>query len=79
MLHSSHDWAVKDMFLDYQINSTATLILLNAYKNFCPEIPFIYVSTNKVYGDNPNKIKLIEKNFVLKWMMSLFYKGGMNQ
>ena len=30
-------------------------------KNFCPETPFIYVSTNKVYGDNPNKLKLIEK------------------
>ena len=72
----SHDWAVKDMFLDYQINSTATLILLNAYKNFCPEIPFIYVSTNKVYGDNPNKIKLIEKKLRFEVdRKSSFYKG----
>ena len=72
----SHDWAVKDMFLDYQINSTATLILLNAYKNFCPEIPFIYVSTNKVYGDNPNKLKIIEKK--TRWEIKKtdkYYKG----
>ena len=59
---------------------TATLILLNAYKNFCPEIPFIYVSTNKVYGDNPNKIKLIEKKLRFEVDRNLlFIKESMNQ
>ena len=45
-------------------------------KIFVPEIPFIYVSTNKVYGDNPNKIKLIEKKLRFEVdRKSSFYKG----
>lgn len=56
----SHDWAAKEPFTDFTINALGTHILLEAYRNFCPEAVFIFTSTNKVYGDNPNKIPLRE-------------------
>jgi len=57
----SHDWAYKDPLIDYEVNSSATFNLLNLTKEYCPESSFIYISTNKVYGDNPNKLQLVEK------------------
>ena len=75
----SHDWAIKDKVLDYEINSTATLILLNAYKKYCPESPFIYVSTNKVYGDNPNKLKVNENKFRFDLKKKHNYHKGINE
>lgn len=56
----SHDWAAKEPLTDFTINSLGTLILLEAYRKFCPEAVFIFTSTNKVYGDNPNKLPLKE-------------------
>ena len=56
----SHDWAAKEPLTDFTINALGTLILLEAYRKFCPEAVFIFTSTNKVYGDNPNKLPLIE-------------------
>jgi len=56
----SHDWAVVDPIEDFTINANGTLILLNNFRKYCPEAIFIYVSTNKVYGVNPNKIALRE-------------------
>lgn len=56
----SHDWATKEPITDFSINSTATLYLLELAKKFCPETVFIYTSTNKVYGDNPNFLPLSE-------------------
>ena len=57
----SHDWAKDKAFIDFDINAKGTLNLLELTKKFTPEIPFIFMSTNKVYGDNPNKLPLIEK------------------
>ncbi len=57
----SHDYAKKFPFLDYHVNATGTLNLLELTKIFCPNAPFIFMSTNKVYGDSPNKLKLLEK------------------
>lgn len=57
----SHDWAATDPFTDFTINANGTLILLENYRKFCPESIFIFVSTNKVYGDTPNLLPLIEK------------------
>jgi len=57
----SHDWAVKDPLVDFGVNATGTLILLEALRKFCPSSVFIYTSTNKVYGDTPNCLPLIEK------------------
>lgn len=56
----SHDWAKINPILDYEINATATIQLLELFKQNCPKAVFIYTSTNKVYGDNPNKLPLIE-------------------
>ena len=57
----SHDWAKKNIELDYEINASATLKLLLMFKNYCPKSKFIFMSTNKVYGDTPNNIKFFEK------------------
>lgn len=57
----SHDWAASDPFSDFSVNANGTLNLLQATKEFCPEAPFIFTSTNKVYGDLPNDLPLIEQ------------------
>lgn len=57
----SHDWAYKNPILDFNINSLGTLNLLELTKKYCPNAVFIFTSTNKVYGDNPNKLHFIEK------------------
>lgn len=56
----SHDWAAKEPLTDFTINALGTLILLEAYRKFSPEAVFIFTSTNKVYGDNPNKLAFYE-------------------
>ena len=57
----SHDYGKNFPILDFNVNATGTLNLLELTKKYCPEAPFIFMSTNKVYGDNPNKLKIIEK------------------
>ena len=57
----SHDYGKNYPFLDFNINATGTLNLLELTKQYCPTKPFIFMSTNKVYGDNPNKLKIYEK------------------
>jgi CDP-paratose 2-epimerase len=57
----SHDWAKNKPFVDFNINARATLNLLELTKINCPKAPFIFMSTNKVYGDNPNFLPLVEK------------------
>ena len=56
----SHDWAARDPQTDFTVNANGTLNLLEAARNFCPEAPFIFCSTNKVYGDTPNRLPLRE-------------------
>ncbi len=56
----SHDLAAKIPFDDFETNATGTLNLLEAAHNHCADTPFIYMSTNKVYGDTPNRICLKE-------------------
>jgi CDP-paratose 2-epimerase len=56
----SHDRAAAIPFLDFEVNAGGTLNLLEATRQFCPETPFIHMSTNKVYGDLPNSIPLRE-------------------
>ena len=57
----SHDYGKNYPIIDFNVNATGTLNLLELTKKYCPETPFIFMSTNKVYGDNPNKLKIIEK------------------
>jgi CDP-paratose 2-epimerase len=56
----SHDRAASIPFEDFETNAVGTLNLLEAARQFCPESPFIHLSTNKVYGDRPNTIALRE-------------------
>ena len=54
----SHDWAYKNIRKDFEINALGTLNILESVKNYSPEAVFIFTSTNKVYGDNPNTLPL---------------------
>lgn len=64
----SHDWAVRDPQTDFAVNANGTLNLLEATRQHCPEAAFIFTSTNKVYGDRPNQLPLIEQE--LRWEIS---------
>jgi CDP-paratose 2-epimerase len=56
----SHDLAAARPFDDFEINATGTLNLLEAARQHAPESPFVFLSTNKVYGDAPNELPLVE-------------------
>ena len=56
----SHDWAASNPHLDFRVNAMGTLNMLELTKKYCKETPFIFLSTNKVYGDNPNKLRFKE-------------------
>ena len=56
----SHDKAASIPFDDFDVNAGATLNLLEATRQACPEAPFVHMSTNKVYGDGPNHLALRE-------------------
>ncbi len=56
----SHDWAAKEPFTDFDVNAGGTLNLLEATRLHAPESVFIFTSTNKVYGDTPNALPLVE-------------------
>ncbi|MCA8977779.1 MAG: NAD-dependent epimerase/dehydratase family protein [Planctomycetes bacterium] len=57
----SHDLAAKVPFDDFDVNAVGTMNLLEACRRHCPESPFVFTSTNKVYGDAPNEIPLVER------------------
>lgn len=75
----SHDWAYREPILDFEINSKSTLYLLELIRKYKKNIKFILTSTNKVYGDNPNKLKFLEykKRFELSKKDQLF--KGINE
>jgi CDP-paratose 2-epimerase len=56
----SHDWAARDPHTDFSVNATGTLTVLECTRQFCPDAVFIFTSTNKVYGDTPNRLPLVE-------------------
>jgi CDP-paratose 2-epimerase len=68
----SHDWAKDRALIDFEINARGTLNLLELTKLYCPKVPFIYMSTNKVYGDNPNSLPLFEKK--TRWEIKKTHK-----
>jgi len=76
----SHDWAAKEPFTDFTINANGTLVMLEATRQFCPKAVFIFTSTNKVYGDTPNYLPLVELEN--RWEISEehpFYKKGIDE
>jgi len=56
----SHDWAAKEPLTDFTVNANGTLNLLELTRLYCPEAVFIFTSTNKVYGDTPKFLPLVE-------------------
>ena len=75
----SHDWAKDKAFIDFEINAKGTLNLLELTKIYCPDTPFIFMSTNKVYGDNPNKLPLLEKSTRWEIKNSHKFKNGIDE
>ena len=71
----SHDRAAAIPFLDFEVNAVGTLNMLEAARQSCPESPFIYMSTNKVYGDRPNTIPLEELETRWEYAGSAFANG----
>ena len=72
----SHDWAASEPQTDFGVNANGTLNLLEAARAHCPDAPFIFCSTNKVYGDTPNRLPLeeLEKRLELPEAHP-YYKG----
>jgi len=58
----SHDWASKEPITDFEVNALGTINLLESYRTYSPNAVFIFTSTNKVYGDNPNRLNLVESD-----------------
>ena len=74
----SHEKAASIPFEDFEINAVGTLNMLESVRQTCPHAPFIYMSTNKVYGDGPNKIELTE--FATRWdFANPKYKNGISE
>lgn len=72
----SHDWAASEPHTDFTVNANGTLVLLEATRLYAPESVFIFTSTNKVYGDTPNFLPLIEQD--LRWEIDTghqYYQG----
>ena len=75
----SHDWAKNQPFIDFDINARGTLNLLELTKQYCPKTPFIFMSTNKVYGDNPNFLPLVEKKTRWEIKNNHKYRDGIDE
>jgi len=74
----SHDLAATRPFDDFDVNAGGTLNLLEAARRSCPESPFVHMSTNKVYGDGPNRIALNE--LTTRWdYADPAYAGGISE
>jgi CDP-paratose 2-epimerase len=76
----SHDWAAREPLTDFSINANGTLNLLEATRQFSPEAVFIFLSTNKVYGDAPNSLPLQEQE--TRWEVDLahgFARHGISE
>jgi CDP-paratose 2-epimerase len=56
----SHDWAAREPITDFTVNANGTINMLEVTRKHCPEATFIFTSTNKVYGDTPNYLPLVE-------------------
>ncbi len=71
----SHDLAATMPFEDFDVNAVGTLNLLEATRQTSTSIPFVHLSTNKVYGDNPNKLKLIETDTRYDYQDEAYFNG----
>lgn len=74
----SHDWAARDPQTDFGVNANGTLNLLEAARAHCPDAPFVFCSTNKVYGDTPNRLPLVEREKRLELPEDHPFYGGID-
>ncbi|MDR1451901.1 MAG: NAD-dependent epimerase/dehydratase family protein [Helicobacteraceae bacterium] len=76
----SHDWAAREPFTDFGVNANGTLNMLEMTRLYAFDAPFIFTSTNKVYGDTPNRLPLIELDS--RWELDdahPYYKNGIDE
>lgn len=76
----SHDWAANEPLTDFHVNASGTLNLLELTRQYCQNAVFIFTSTNKVYGDRPNSLPLIELD--LRWEIDEkhpYYENGIDE
>lgn len=76
----SHDWAAREPVTDFTVNANGTLILLEMARHYCPDAVFVFLSTNKVYGDTPNRLPLVER--ATRWEISedhRFFAHGVDE
>ena len=76
----SHDWAARDPQVDFSVNALGTLNLLEITRRQCPHASFVFTSTNKVYGDNPNHLPLVERD--TRWELAPdhpFFEQGIDE
>jgi len=74
----SHDWAASDAQTDFSVNANGTMNLLEAVRDHKPDATFIFMSTNKVYGDHPNGLPLFETETRLEFAADQPYHGGID-
>jgi CDP-paratose 2-epimerase len=75
----SHDWAAGDPYTDFTVNANGTLVILENTRRFCPRAAFIFCSTNKVYGDRPNSLPLVELDTRWEIEASHPFHGGIDE
>lgn len=76
----SHDWAAKEPYTDFSVNAQGTLVMLENARLHAPDATFIFTSTNKVYGDTPNDLPLVEQE--KRWELDSkhrYYKLGIDE
>ncbi len=74
----SHDWAASEPQTDFTVNANGTLNLLEAARRYAPDATFIFTSTNKVYGDTPNRLPLVELSTRLELPEEHPWYGGID-
>jgi CDP-paratose 2-epimerase len=74
----SHDWAASDPQTDFGVNANGTLNLLQAARTHTPDATFVFCSTNKVYGDTPNRLPLVETDTRLELPEGHRYHRGID-
>jgi len=76
----SHDWAANEPLTDFTVNANGTLNMLELTRLYCKNAVFIFTSTNKVYGDNPNYLPLVELED--RWEIDekhIYFKNGIDE
>ncbi|MEE2754617.1 MAG: NAD-dependent epimerase/dehydratase family protein [Candidatus Latescibacterota bacterium] len=75
----SHDWAARDPIMDFSVNANGTLTLLESVRRHCPAAAFLFMSTNKVYGDAPNRLPLVELDTRWEIESGTEFAGGIDE